>query len=182
MNEATTLKLPAKRQIAYEPMLSAAFSHRELCVKAAKYLKAKGIQPFHKCQYVVCELERATGSESPDAFGICNNSSQLIEVKVSRSDFLADKKKWFRQNPKQGLGDYRSYLCPEGVIKKYDLPEKWGLLWINDKGKIFEVLKPEKQEACKQEEIYLIMSILRRENIKPQIFSYKKYATEAVLK
>lgn len=180
MNEDITLQISTDTAIGYEPMLAAAFSHRELCKKAAKYLKSKGIQPFHKCQYVVCELERATGSESPDAFGICNNSSQLIEVKVSRSDFLADKKKWFRQNPKQGLGDFRSYLCPEGVIKKYDLPEKWGLLWINDKGKIFEVLKPEKQEACKQEEIYLIMSILRRENIKPQIFSYKKYASDAV--
>ena len=180
MNEANNLQISTETAICYEPMLAAAFSHRELCKKAAKFLKSKGIQPFHKCQYVVCELERATGSESPDAFGICNNSSQLIEVKVSRSDFLADKRKWFRQNPKQGIGDYRSYLCPEGVIKKNDLPEKWGLLWINDKGKIFEVLKPEKQEACKQEEIYLMMSILRRENIKPQIFSYKKYACDAV--
>ena len=180
LNTSTEALITDETAIAVEPVLAAAFSHRELCKKAAKYLKSKGIQPFHKCQYVVCELERATGSESPDAFGICNNSSQLIEVKVSRSDFLADKRKWFRQNPKQGLGDYRSYLCPEGVIKKYDLPENWGLLWINDKGKIFEVLKPEKQEACKQEEIYLIMSILRRENIKPQIFSYKKYASDAV--
>ena len=81
-------------------------------------------------------LERV--GESPDAFGFSGSSTQLIEVKVSRSDFLSDKKKYWRKYPEHGIGKFRSYLCPEGLIEEKDLPKYWGLLWINEKGKITE--------------------------------------------
>lgn len=149
------------------------FTHRELCIKAAKYLRSKGIQPFHKCRYSVCELERV--NECPDAFGWGSGTTQLIEVKVSRNDFLADKKKQWRYHPHLGLGKYRSYLCPEGLIKPEELPDYWGLLYINEKGKISETVKAFSQECEHLEEIGLITSIFRRENIKPQMFSYKNY-------
>jgi len=148
-------------------------THLELCVKAAIYLRSNGIQPFYRCQYSVCELERL--GESPDAFGWGSSTTQLIEVKVSRSDFLSDKKKYWRKIPEYGIGRYRSYLCPEGIIKESDLPEYWGLLYINQKGKITEVINPELQECNHNEEINLITSILRREGIKRQMFSYKNY-------
>ena len=153
-------------------------THRELCIKGAKFLKNQGIFAFHKCRYVVCELERA--GESPDAFGWVGGVTQLIEVKVTRSDFLSDKKKMWRMNPNQGLGKFRSYLCPEGIIKESDLPENWGLLYINDKGKIYSVKEPISQESDHYEEIDLITSILRREGFNPQIFSYKKYKADTV--
>ena len=89
------------------------YSHRELCLIESRYLKSTGIVPFHRSSYVVCELERA--GESPDAFGWGNSSTQLIEVKVSRSDFLSDKKKYWRKHPKYGLAKFRSYLCPAGL-------------------------------------------------------------------
>lgn len=148
-------------------------THREICLLAAKYLRSKGIQPFHKCQYAVCELERA--GESPDAFGWGGSSTQLIEVKVSRSDFLSDKNKHWRKFPTFGLGRFRSYMCPESLINETDLPQNWGLLWVNENGKIREIVKPEAQECNQTQEINLITSILRRENIKPQIFDYKIY-------
>ena len=148
-------------------------THRELCIKGAKYLKNKGIQPFHKCQYVVCELERV--GECPDVFGWGGSSTQLIEVKVSRGDFLGDKKKLWRNFPPHGIGLYRSYLCPDGLIKETELPYNWGLLYIDEKGKITEVAKPNSQACNHIEEINLITSILRRENIMPKIFSYKNY-------
>ena len=146
-------------------------THRELCVLAAKYLKNNGIIPFQKAKYVVCELERQ--GESPDAFGF-GYCTQLIEVKVSRSDFLSDKKKYWRKYPQRGLGMYRSYLCPSGMINVEELPDGWGLLYY-DNGKIDVVKKPEEQESCHRSEIALISSILRREGIASQIFSYKKY-------
>jgi DeoR/GlpR family transcriptional regulator of sugar metabolism len=72
-------------------MAKKTFTHRELCYKAARYLKNKSLLPFHKCQYVFCELERY--GECPDALGFASGSgTQLIEVKTSRSDFLSDKK------------------------------------------------------------------------------------------
>ena len=151
------------------------YNHRDLCLKAAKYLKNEGIVPFYKCQYVVCELERC--GECPDAFGIGDNT-QLIEVKVSRSDFLSDKNKYWRKNPEFGLGQYRSYLCPEGLINVEDLPNNWGLLWVNNKGKITKICNPIKQEHNNIAEMKVLTSILRREGIKPQIFNYKKYKNE----
>lgn len=151
-------------------------SHRELCIKAAKHLRNHGIASFRRCSYVACELELA--GESPDAFGWTGGVTQLIEVKVSRSDFLKDKHKPWREVPQNGLGMYRSYLCPEGMINESDLPESWGLLWVNDKGAIQPVVRPQKQQSNHPAELNLITSILRREGVKPRIFSYKKYKEE----
>jgi hypothetical protein len=66
--------------------------------------------------------------EQPDALGFRSGTSCLIEVKVSRADFLSDRKKKFRKNPELGVGNWRFYLTPPGVIEIDDLPEGWGLL------------------------------------------------------
>lgn len=152
-------------------------THRELCIKASKYLKNKSLQPYHKCQYVVCELERV--GECPDAFGWGGCLTQLIEVKISRADFLSDKNKHWRKIPDYGIGKLRSYLCPEGIIKESDLPKNWGLLYLLENGKIKEIKQAEFQESNTNEEINLITSILRREGITPKIFSYKNYRTDS---
>ena len=155
-------------------------THRELCIKGAKYLRNHGIHPFHRAQYIVCELERA--GECPDVFGFGGSSTQLLEIKVSRSDFLSDKNKLWRKCPEQGLGKYRSYLCPEGIINEKDLPLNWGLLWIVNGGKtIVEMVKAKEQECDHIDEMNLVVSILRREGIAPKIFSYKNYKDEPVI-
>jgi len=151
-------------------------THRNLCLKAAKYLRSKGIHPYHKGQYSVCELERC--GECPDAFAWGGSSTQLIEAKVTRSDFLSDKKKLWRNNPPYGIGKYRSYICPTDLIKAEELPEYWGLIYIDEKGKITEVVKAEPQASNHMEEINLITSILRREGIQQQMFNYKVYKNE----
>lgn len=87
-----------------------------------------------KCGAVITEMV-TLGMETPDAIGFRDGSSTLIECKASRSDFLADAKKPFRRNPRIGMGTYRFYLCPAGIITFQDLPEKWGLIWVNEKGK-----------------------------------------------
>lgn len=153
-------------------------SHRDLCVKAAKYLRYTGIHSFHKCQYVVCELDRV--GECPDAFGISSRSTQLIEVKMSRSDFLVDKKKYWRKYPELGLGEFRSYMCPIGIIKENDLPEKWGLLYVSNEGKITIIKNPEIQSNNYKEERCILLSLLRREGIMPRVFSYRKYKIDIV--
>lgn len=135
-------------------------------------MRNKGTYPFHRAQYVVCELERA--GECPDVFGFGGCHTQLIEVKISRSDFLSDKKKYWRANPEYGLGQMRSYLCPCGVIKLEELPAKWGLFYF-DGGKIECIKYPECQPSNTTEEMNLAASILRRESFNPQVFSYKNY-------
>lgn len=68
--------------------------------------------------------------ERCDALLFCSNNSYLIETKISRSDFLADFKKEHRVNG--GLiGNYRYYACPVGLIKPEELPEKWGLIYVD---------------------------------------------------
>lgn len=107
-------------------------THTDLVKAAAKWLKQIG------CSVVLTELVTCA-EETPDAIGWKSGCSILIECKMSRSDFLNDRKKLFRQRPEMGMGMTRLYLCPEHLIQIEDIPEKWGLLWLGRKGKIERV-------------------------------------------
>ena len=144
-------------------------THRELCILSAKWLKQPGKN--WTCPYVALEVVTAS-EETPDVFGWNYWSTVLIEVKVSRSDFLADAKKPFRQNPEDGLGAFRYYCSPEGLIKLNDIPGNWGLLWLRS-GKIEVIKRAERQSPKAQKEITILSSIMRREGVKPKIFDYK---------
>lgn len=145
--------------------------HRELCLLAAKWLRrSKLTSP--SCPYVAVELV-TINQESPDVFGWNYWATVLIEVKVSRSDFLADAKKSFRQQPEEGVGAFRYYCSPEGLITEADLPDKWGLLWEKD-GVITVVKDAERQQQNAQGEITILASIMRREGVKPRLFDYRK--------
>lgn len=87
-----------------------------------------------KCGAVITELV-SYGVETPDAIGFRDGTSTLVECKASRADFLADAQKPFRLDPGKGMGTFRFYLCPAGIITAQDLPEKWGLIWVDGKGK-----------------------------------------------
>ena len=87
--------------------------------------------------------------------------------------FLGRRKKSFRQQPEDGVGAFRYYCCPEGLINETDLPDKWGLLWEKD-GVITIVKSAERQQQNAQGEITILASIMRREGVKPRLFDYKK--------
>ncbi|MES3674623.1 hypothetical protein QC589_01570 [Halomonas elongata] len=55
-------------------------------------------------------------------------------MKVSRADFLADSKK--RHRHAGGVGSWRYFMCPEGLISADELPVGWGLLWVNKRGHV----------------------------------------------
>jgi hypothetical protein len=111
-------------------------THSELVERAVKWLYSYG------CGFAVGEkVCYTTSGEIPDAIGFKGNQSILIECKTSRADFLADKKKHFRQNPDLGMGNMRLFLCEEGIIKEEDLPDKWGLLYIKGR-KIEKIVFP----------------------------------------
>lgn len=151
-------------------------AHRNLCVLVGKWLRKHGHNYPPTCPYVAIELVTMAG-ENPDAFGWNYYTSILVEVKVSHSDFIADAKKWFRIYPEKGLGDYRYYCCPEGIIKEDELPASWGLLYEKD-GDIEVVKKAEfiGGNICAERSIY--GSICRREGIKPQLFDYRNNKAE----
>ena len=130
--------------------------HRELCRLAGKWLRKPKFGSSY-CPYVAVELVTAN-PETPDVFGWNYWATVLIEVKVSRSDFLADAKKSFRQQPEEGVGAFRYYCSPEGLITEVDLPDKWGLLWEKD-GVITVVKDAERQQQNAQGEITILLRL-----------------------
>lgn len=121
-------------------------THRELCDLAVKWLKRPHSQSGHGCNVAVSEVASGWNGEIPDAIGFrCSgyrDGSVVVEVKVSRADFLSDKKKPHRKEPEKGMGDWRYFLCPEGVIQAEELPEKWGLLYVTKRGGIKPIVGP----------------------------------------
>lgn len=149
-------------------------THAELCEIAARYLIKNGIAPFERCRYAVADLHRI--NENPDAYGWSGGgTTQMIEVKMTHEDFIADKTKFWRKNPEYGIGEFRSYLCPEKIINPDELPENWGLLYVSETGKITKIKTPKRQPSSHRGEISILTSIMRREGIKPQVFRYTKY-------
>jgi len=103
--------------------------HDALCIRAADWLGRQGFG------VVIREPFRANTSngERPDVLGFRDGISCLIEVKVNRADFYNDKYKRFRVNPSTGMGDWRFFLSPAGVILPGSLPTGWGLLHATPK-------------------------------------------------
>ena len=73
-----------------------------------------------------------------------------FEVKRTRNDFIADfKKKDKHFHTSNGYGcNYFYYVCPQGLIKKDEIPEYAGLMYASPKGlrpvKIAPVLHQDK--------------------------------------
>lgn len=112
-------------------------THDDLVKIAEKWLLKT-----RKCSFAFRELVCNATSEIPDAIGFRDGGSILVECKVTRADFLSDKKKFFRLHGWQGAGTFRMYLCPEGIIKPEDLPPKWGLIWVDGRGKARQIVGP----------------------------------------
>src|SRR5579863_10504065 len=99
-------------------------THPQLVEKAVAWLR------HYRCGVVLSEQACASG-EMPDAIGWKRAShSVLVEFKVTRADFLADRAKPFRIKPEQGVGCERFYLTPSGLLKREELPPGWGLLGV----------------------------------------------------
>lgn len=132
------------------------FTHADLVAKAAAWLRRNG------WKVVLTEL-RTSSSEEPDAIGFCSGASHLIECKVSRADFQADKKKFFRRNPKHGMGTMRSFLTPAGLVAPQELPENWGLLEARGRRvwRVVDAVPFDDVDAIKAEREF-IYSVLRR--------------------
>ena len=116
------------------------WTHAELVERAGRWLRNSahtkmdmGKPEVRRCGVVLTDPLGA--DEHPDAIGWFGGGiSILIECKASRSDFLADKRKWTRRvceqnGEKHGMGQYRFYMSPPGIIHLDDLADsKWGLL------------------------------------------------------
>ena len=141
-------------------------THKKLCQIGAIWLKNSAIK---KCPVVFIEL-KALIPEIPDVIGFNSGCSVLLEAKKSHSDFIRDRKKFMRQHPKYGVGNYRLYICKENLISKDELPDKWGLLYVTKDGVVRVIKTPFKGnmgrglrfDASKEYERQIMYSALRR--------------------
>ena len=103
-------------------------THSDLVDAARRWLISR-----RNCRWVICEKPSYCSRESPDALGFTPIHTFLVECKMSRSDFQADRKKISRRAPDLGVGEHRYYLAPQGFLGEADLPDGWGLLEMPDR-------------------------------------------------
>jgi hypothetical protein len=146
-------------------------SHTECVNFATEYMRKRAD--------VVLPEFYSHNSELPDVIAFTRDSSIVIECKVSRGDFLKDRNKPFRINPASGMGDYRYYCAPQGLIKPEELPMYWGLIEILPSGKMRK--NRDSYKAFKkniQAEHYLLFYYARRANyagVHKTILEYRGY-------
>lgn len=138
------------------------YTHKQLVKKAKTWLRNNSAGKRWSCSIVFDELVTAN-DEIPDVLGFSSGSSTLIEVKTSRADFLRGKKKKFRKYTHKGMGRYRFYFCPEGLIKPKDISHYWGLVYIKNDGSIELIRTPKRYKNINIEaEHRFLYSALRR--------------------
>ena len=151
-------------------------THKKLCDIGARWLKNSSPR---KCPIVFVEMV-TMGAEIPDVIGFTAGSSVMIEAKTSRTDFKKDAEKFSRRYPKTGVGNYRLYICKEGLIKSNEIPYKWGLLYVMKGNRVKVVKSPFKGnmgrgkrfKVNEGQERNIMYSALRRVFAKEK---YKKY-------
>jgi hypothetical protein len=137
-------------------------THAQLVEKAILWLRAHG-------SGVILSEQGCANGEMPDAIGwkrACH--SILIECKLSRTDFLADREKPFRKRPQLGVGCERFYLTPRHLLDPQQLPAGWGLLECA--GRKLEMVRRSARNLRSpigfQYEMNLLLASLRRVEIR----------------
>jgi len=137
-------------------------THAQLVEVAVRWLRS------YRCGVVLSEQACGNG-EMPDAIGWKRGShSVLVECKVTRNDFLADRDKPFRRKPQLGVGCERFYLVPNDLAAVEDLPAGWGLLSYRQRR--VEMIRPSDKalRSAKgfQCEMNLLLASLRRVEVR----------------
>ncbi|HSM87568.1 MAG TPA: hypothetical protein VLT16_15535 [Candidatus Limnocylindrales bacterium] len=139
-------------------------THAQLVRLAEHWLRSR-----YRCGIVLSEQSAASG-ETPDVIGWKGKCrSVLVECKISRADFLADRDKPFRQDPALGMGCERFYLATRGLIEKHELPHGWGLLEC--KGREITIAHKPRRQSMRSEaglmwEMNLLLASLRRVEVR----------------
>jgi len=141
-------------------------SHALLVEKAVEWLRTR-----YRCGVILSEQYCSTG-EVPDAIGWKKQSrSVVVECKVSRADFLADRNKSFRQRPEEALGCERFYLAPAEMILPDELPNGWGLLeYARREVRLVKkpIRKSQRSEIGLMKEMNLLLASLKRVEVRIQ--------------
>ncbi len=135
-------------------------THDELIERGAKWLQNSC--PM-RSRIVLKEFVCQGSEEIPDVIGFSRTHTNVIECKVSLEDFRADLKKSHRNGI--GMGDWKMYLCPAGLIPPEQVPPNWGLLYCYPKI-IKIIVQPLKYQSYgdspRNNEYHILYAIARR--------------------
>jgi hypothetical protein len=140
-------------------------THQALVDLAVRWLRAN-----YRCGIILSEQACCSG-EVPDVIGWKGRCrSVLIECKVSRPDFLADRGKPWRMDAQDALGCERNYMAPAGLIAATELPPGWGLLEVRGR-KVETTVACNKRKSLRTpegllNEMNLLLASLRRVEIR----------------
>lgn len=138
-------------------------NHKQLVTRMVSWLR-------NSMSYSVVVAERSTAAgETPDVLGFRGATSLLIECKVSRADFMADRDKAWRAHAERGMGDIRYFAAPAGIVRPDELPANWGLLEVRDK-QVRRITDAVQQPANKRSEVLFLVSAIRRLEIACTVF------------
>jgi hypothetical protein len=139
----------------------AGMTHGQLVRLAERWLRRRN------CRIVLSE-QTADFKEVPDVIGWrMDCRSTVVECKVSRSDFAADRLKRARQKPEIAMGCQRFFLTPAGLLRPHEIPPGWGLLEATKFG--IQVVSPshsQRREPGLIAEMTLLLASLRRVEVR----------------
>jgi hypothetical protein len=140
-------------------------THQALVELAVRWLRTT-----YRCGIILSEQACCSG-EVPDVIGWKGRCrSVLVECKISRADFLADRGKPWRLDPQGALGCERFYMAPAGLIAAAELPSGWGLLEVRGR-KVEVAVACNKRKSLRTpegllNEMNLLLASLRRVEIR----------------
>lgn len=139
-------------------------THFELCKKTAERF-VSSVALFEVSMLEILEKLDVLDFNS-------SGRSTLYEIKMSRSDFLADRKKYSRAvNP--WFGEKRYFVCYGDFIKENEVPQGWGLYHFKN-GKFYKIKESDnffitesEREDMWKHNTYLLLNqiICEKENI-----------------
>jgi hypothetical protein len=134
-------------------------THADLVVIASRWLKNT-----QRCGLILTEMSSGC-AECPDAIGwISSGMSHLIECKISRADFLADRDKWFRNEMRgeaYAMGNFRWYLTPPALVLPGEIKGQWGLIEAHGRS-VREIVPAHAYYNERRHEFILLTSAVRR--------------------
>lgn len=141
--------------------ISEKVTHAELLRRGIRWLTN-----HEHCGVTLSEIKTTATMEIPDIMGWKGSTSYMIEVKISRADFHANKQKGHVRT-QCGVGQFRYFLCPARLILESDLVtpyEHHGLLWAYPDTRSVRVRKNAvRYQTCNRDaEMAMLVSALRR--------------------
>lgn len=142
--------------------------HHRLKIVAMAYLKSK-------CKDLVAtEVKFYNARSRADACGINlkRKEIRIVEVKTSRQDFLRDKK---LRDIKISCFNHCHYFyifCPWDIIKTNDIPNEYGLAYVDEQGNIKIIKSPKRNKNTLRTRFETILKNTCRAATNDLLFNY----------